>query len=50
MQLQADVARLRGILRDESARADRLRDELVLLEHTATAGGLKLPGKRAVRR
>lgn len=50
MQLQADVARLRGILREESARADRLRDELSLLERTATAGGLKLPGKPAPRR
>jgi proteasome lid subunit RPN8/RPN11 len=43
VQLQADVAKLRETLREESDRAQRLREELTLLERTATAGGFKIP-------
>ena len=42
LQLHADVTRLREALREESERAERLREELTLLERTASAGGLKL--------
>ena len=43
LQLHADVTRLREALREESSRAERLREELTLLERTANAGGFKLP-------
>ena len=43
LQLQSDLTRLRESLREESERAERLREELTLLERTARVSGLKLP-------
>ena len=50
LQLHADVTRLREALREESGRAERLREELTLLERTANAGGFKLPGAATAAR
>ena len=53
LQLHADVTRLREALRQESERAERLREELTLLERTASSSGLKLQqgvaGQRVTR-
>ncbi len=53
LQLQSDLTRLRESLREESERAERLREELTLLERSASASGLKLrqgaAGQRVTR-
>ena len=53
LQLQSDLTRLRESLREESERAERLREELTLLERTASVSGLKLQqgaaGQRVTR-
>lgn len=40
LQLQTEVSRLREVLREESTKTDRLREELSLLERTAASANL----------
>lgn len=43
LQLQTEVSRLREVLREESTKTDRLREELSLLERTAASANLPPP-------